>query len=374
MKIAWFFDSLKVWGWVEKFQSQLSICLKEQGIDFIHILLEDKNPKNLFSWETYVLEKSFIHWFGIKKIFLLLECAYKISRFCKREKIDIIIGQWDFFYMAVALSKLLFWNSSKTIWVIHTTISVWPTMIKKILLLLLKSLDRVVLISRWEYYKFAQVYNFAEDKIVQIYNWMIFENKSHINVKLDESEDIFRFINIWRLTYQKGQDRLIKAFNVFHKKYSNSELIILWEWELKEDYLRLIQKYKNKSIKLLWNVTNIDDYLIKSDCFLLWSRFEWFWYVLVEAMSQWLPIISTNCPTGPSEILKGKESQDFQITDHGILVWNNEGIDDKICAMEYMYHNRKTLKSIWSNNIVRSKDFDFNFIIYDWVRLFNELH
>ena len=44
-------------------------------------------------------------------------------------------------------------------------------------------------------------------------------------------------------------------------------------------------------------------YLRRSDVFVFSSKREGFGYVLLEAMSQGLPVISSNTPYGPSEIL-----------------------------------------------------------------------
>jgi N-acetylglucosaminyldiphosphoundecaprenol N-acetyl-beta-D-mannosaminyltransferase len=61
---------------------------------------------------------------------------------------------------------------------------------------------------------------------------------------------------------------------------------------------------KNK-IKIFGWLKNIYPILRRSDIFVLSSKAEGFSYAIIEAMSQGLPIISTNTPHGPSEILDG---------------------------------------------------------------------
>jgi len=75
----------------------------------------------------------------------------------------------------------------------------------------------------------------------------------------------------------------------------------------------------SQSVNLLGYQKNVYKYLDKAKCFILSSLWEDPGFVLLEASYLNLPIISSNCPNGPSEILKNNE--------RGFLFQNNNKED-----------------------------------------------
>ena len=111
-------------------------------------------------------------------------------------------------------------------------------------------------------------------------------------------------INVARYSLvQKRQDILLYAY----KKVDTSfKLVLLGEGEDEAKIRKLIEELKFRDKVLLPGFSDNPYAWIKhADLLVLSSAFEGFGRVLVEALILGTPVVSTNCPTGPQEILTG---------------------------------------------------------------------
>ena len=137
-------------------------------------------------------------------------------------------------------------------------------------------------------FKFSNIIKMSEKKTKKIF----FE------------KDSVKLISVGRLTYQKDFITLLKAINVIKNK-KLVELIIIGKGYEKEKLENFIYNQKlEKFVKLIGYQSNPFKYIKQSDIFILTSLFEGSPNVLVEAMKLKKYVISTNCPTGPREILQ----------------------------------------------------------------------
>tara|TARA_A100001015_G_scaffold264368_1_gene311940 strand:- start:350 stop:1438 length:1089 start_codon:yes stop_codon:yes gene_type:complete len=188
---------------------------------------------------------------------------------------------------------------------------------KKIFELIFGLADKIIVNSK-EFQKIFQ--KTFKIKPIIIYNPSINEKllKNHSRKKIKKNKKIINFINVGRLTYQKNQILLIKALNQINDL--NYKLIIVGNGREEINLRRYIEQNKlNKRIKIIKNVANANRYYIKSDVFILTSRFEGLPNVLIEAQLNKKFIISTDCPSGPKEIL---------LDGRAGYLFRNENIDD----------------------------------------------
>ena len=174
---------------------------------------------------------------------------------------------------------------------------------------------------------------------ITIYNPL---NKKEI-IKLSKKKIKFSFfeknylnlINIGRLEDQKDHFTLLNAIKLIRHRINVKLLIIGNGNKLEELYRYIKENNLSNNVKILNNIDNPFPYLLRSDLFILSSIFEGLPNVLLEALILNKFVISTNCSTGPSEILLNGKG--------GLLVpiKNYKKMAENII---YYYRNKKKLK------------------------------
>lgn len=149
----------------------------------------------------------------------------------------------------------------------------------------------------------------AHHKIETIYNPVVtdnFKKNSQRGVK-----DIFpkssgvKLITSGRMVLQKDYPTLLKAFQLYQNKNNNAHLVILGDGPLKDELKSLAKKLNiGDNVTFAGFVEEPLAYIKQADIFVMTSAWEGFCNVIVEALFCGLKIVVTDCPSGPSEILK----------------------------------------------------------------------
>ena len=161
----------------------------------------------------------------------------------------------------------------------------------------------------------VQEYGINKDKIPVIYNGI---DLSKCVPKTDYSVyGNFKILHIGRFSEQKNHVGLLRAFEIFHDKYSDSELWLIGDGEKKTE----IENYVNENnltsnVKFLGLQSEVHGFLHNADMFTLPSNYEGIPMTLIEAMGTGLPIVATAVGGVP----------DMLDNNNSILV-NNNAID-----------------------------------------------
>lgn len=138
--------------------------------------------------------------------------------------------------------------------------------------------------------------------------------------------DTFTCIHVGAFRPQKNHALLIDAFNQI--KHLNFHVWLLGKGVLEESIKTLIDDYGLASrISFLGFQENPYQYMEAADLMVLSSDYEGLPNVLLESLVCKLPIVSTNCSSGPLEVLTGnpeatqesKDNSSFKVVKHGIL-------------------------------------------------------
>ncbi|WP_101341189.1 glycosyltransferase [Cereibacter azotoformans] len=111
-------------------------------------------------------------------------------------------------------------------------------------------------------------------------------------------------LGIGRLVAQKDFYTLIAAFAQLRQRLSGAQLILLGEGQERPALQAQIARLGlQQAIDLPGHVANPLSYLSRADLFVLSSRWEGQPVALIEALGCGCPVVSTDCPTGPADIL-----------------------------------------------------------------------
>ena len=152
--------------------------------------------------------------------------------------------------------------------------------------------------------------NLNENKITKIDNPIISRKIKILSTEKVDDQDLFIFekkvfCSIGRLTRQKNYLELIKGFANFSKKNGEgSNLIILGEGEDEQKLKKFIKEQNIKNCFLLGFKRNPYRYLSKSKLYICTSLWEEPGHTLIESGYLNVPVLSSNCPNGPDEIIR----------------------------------------------------------------------
>ena len=308
----------------------------------------------------------------IFKIYYFFKGLYKFIKIVKKEKPDYI---FTFGFPADLMGLLA--DSEKTLIGAH---SLWSkshgNIIEKTLIkAFFNKAKMFICVSKTVAKDLIENFNIKEEKINVIYNPIDVEKiKKLAALPLEkEYQEIFKYpvvISMGRLSQEKNQQSLIRAFKEIKSKIKEVNLVILGDGEKKTSLKYLAKELGiEDSVHFLGVKENPFKFLSKAKLFVLSSLREGLPCSILEAMACGLPIISTDCKSGPREILVPKtdieqEAKDIEYAEFGILT---PILSKKIAEAAISVLTDKGLHdNLAEKSVQRAKDFDVKNIIKQW--------
>lgn len=313
--------------------------------------------------------------------FFLLKNAYDLKKFCIKNNVDVLIPSMPRANTITMLSKLFFNNKAKTI-LITRNANFYGFINKFFIKTLWKKAEYNVAVSEGSS---SVLRSLGLDDAKTIFNPFDIEKIKELSLgqlQKPEHEKLFSdytFLNIGRLHGQKGQDLLIESFSQFNKNNPETKLLIAGEGQKRKELEGLIEKLNLKDkVFLLGNIKNVYPYIKKADTFILSSLWEGLPTVLVESSILKKNIISSDCVSGPREILSkenilDKEIKTPYVADGGVILSDPKQKPelfkkDLVSAMGGYYSGKtKTDPSFFEDKVSSTK------LLSDWMKIIDRL-
>ncbi|WP_313043179.1 glycosyltransferase [Acinetobacter sp.] len=172
--------------------------------------------------------------------------------------------------------------------------------------------QQVVCVSKGVEADFREYYVYKKNNLSTIYN-PVLDDAYFEKLKVPVTHKFFNESNkvilaVGRLTEAKNFGFLISSFNALHDQYSETRLIILGEGELRTEFEALVSDLGlNDVVDLPGFNSNPYAYFKYASLFVLSSNWEGLPGVLIQALASKVKVVSTNCPSGPMEILENSK-------------------------------------------------------------------
>jgi N-acetylgalactosamine-N,N'-diacetylbacillosaminyl-diphospho-undecaprenol 4-alpha-N-acetylgalactosaminyltransferase len=193
-----------------------------------------------------------------------------------------------------------------------------------------------------------------------IYNPTVISNEEYTATEYNRLlNERFNVVTVGRLIPVKNQKHILESLSLLPENFC---LDVYGDGELLEELKQFSgNRNLNNRVDFKGNVQNIQTRINSSHCFVLSSLTEGFPNVILEAMSVGLPVIASNCMSGPLELLNENdpveiEKGTFYKAKYGILI-NVNDIEGLVNAIKFLQENNQQRINYGNLGYMRSKDY-----------------
>jgi glycosyltransferase involved in cell wall biosynthesis len=240
----------------------------------------------------------------------------KLVRYLREHRPDVLIANMEHMNVMAVLARIIARVDTRIIVTQHNAFSeqvkrksLQFRMLPFLYGLVLPKADAIVAVSAGVADDLAERTTLRRETIKVIYNGVVDEG---FDARAAEEPDHPWFaesrpvvVGMGRLVPQKDFATLIRAFRIVADR-SDARLVILGEGPLRSELeAQTAELGLQDRVSLAGFVANPLPTVRKAQLFVMSSRFEGFGNVIAEALACGTPVVSTDCPHGPSEILAG---------------------------------------------------------------------
>jgi glycosyltransferase involved in cell wall biosynthesis len=249
----------------------------------------------------------------------LIACIPGLVRYLRQHRPPVLLSAQKTVNCAALLARALSMAPTRVVISVHSTLSTlvnlsdWRDRVAVHLVrFMYPYADRTITVSKEAAEDLSHFIGLNRGEIDVIYNPVIGPNvKGKVEKSVDHpwfsDESIPVILGVGRLLEQKDFPTLIQAFAKLRTSRS-SRLAILGEGDRRPFLEDCVERLGlSEHVWMPGFKPNPLKYMANADVFVLSSKREGLGNVLIEAMACGTPVVSTDCKSGPSEILKGGE-------------------------------------------------------------------
>lgn len=342
-------------GGVEKVTINLALGLIEKGYQVEFVCFQKKGaflediPPNIPIYDL--------------KINRAIEGIPKLIKYFKKNLPDIFVSAKHYINVITIVAKKLAFVKTKVVVAGHGMYFQETSVLARMMRTLYKQADAVVAVSQGVAKNISTITGLFEEKISVIHNPVIsheFLKKYQTSVPIAKDSTEKMIVSVGRFSPEKDYLTLLKAFKQV-TEHLPVRLVLVGDGPERH----ILERYINENnldthVDLPGFQTNPIPYLLSADVFVLSSVTEGLPTVLIESLYCGTPIVSTDCPSGPDEILEGGR--------YGVLV--NVGDSDEMANEIIRVLNGEKSFPILKE---RAKDFTSEKALQHYIQLFNNL-
>ena len=295
-------------GGVEKNLFIVAKYLQKKNIN-VEILTCNNNKKKKFHKNIKFIGTSSKFWQNRNRKIKYLICLFLLFLALIKKKQNTLVFAFQANIYAILVTKIL---NTKIVTRSNSSPQGWSKNIfKKKIYTFLISLADEVMVNSLDFKKdFYRNFKLKTECIYNPFDKALIKTKT----KKRSKKNSLKILSVGRLTGQKDHLTLLKAAKLIDHKL-NPEIKIIGKG-VKYNFLKkfILNNNLQRIVKLAGFKSNPLIDIKNSDILVLTSKFEGLPNILLEAQFLKKYIISSNCPTGPNEILmQGKAGDLFQV-------------------------------------------------------------
>jgi len=319
-------------GGIPKIASNISLNIDDKYEQYVITLIKNFDINYEFDAELVEIEgigKNFI-----SKLVVFFRRVRKVRKVKKELNLDVVIS----FGVAANIVNILSKNNEKIICTEHNIKSIenkswgfFGIIYDFLIKIFYKRSNEIIAISKMMKRDLKNHYS-LENNIKVIYNPhdindIINKSNEKIEKKYEDLLEKDYIVAIGKTQIRKGFWHLIKVLKKLHEEFPHLHLIILGpKGEIHDQIVKLVTKLNiEDKVHFLGFQDNPYKFIAKANLFVMTSLNEGLPNVIIESLALETPVISTDCISGPREILQkdpelDKSISNYQKVDYGILI------------------------------------------------------